>query len=196
MSISEDLQSLNVEGSINKQKADVLVIDKATNGEDINDYIDENYVENMLSIKEIDGKTQRVEELRTPNRRKYNELKVLLGPNYMSLMMAEDGKKRLTLVKNYIMKTNRVKRDKSERKLIPDTKSIASKKRSEKFLVREVKTTMKNLQSTLKTDVKLLNDDEVRERKGGLLILTLIERTGNLPKMLHNLLECSNSVMK
>ena len=42
-----------------------------------------------------------------------------------------------------------VKRDKSERKLIPDTKSIASKKRSEEFLVQEVKTTMRNLQSTL-----------------------------------------------
>ena len=30
---------------------------------------------------------------------------------------------------------------------------------------------MRNLQSTLKTDVKQLNDDEVWERKGGLLIL-------------------------
>ena len=45
-----------------------------------------------------------------------------------------------------------VKRDKSERKLIPDTKSIASKKRSEEFLVQEVKTTMRNLQSTLAQD--------------------------------------------
>ena len=52
------------------------------------------------------------------------------------------------------MKVNIVKRDKSDRKLIPDTKSIESKKRSEEFLVQEVKTTMKNLQSTLKTDVK------------------------------------------
>ena len=79
----------------------------------------------------------------------------------------------------------------SERKLIPDTKSIGSKKRSEEFLVQEVKTTMRNLQSTLKTDVRQLSNDEVRERKIGLL--KLIERTENL-KMVHNLLECLNSV--
>ena len=58
-----------------------------------------------------------------------------------------------------------VKRDKNDRKLIPDTKSTESKKRSEEFLVQEVKTTTKNLQSTLKTDVNHLKDDEVKERK-------------------------------
>ena len=87
-----------------------------------------------------------------------------------------------------------VKRDKRVRKLIPDTKSITSNKRSEEFLVQEVKTTMRNLQSTLKTDVKHLSNDEVKERKSGLL--KLIERTENLSKMVHNLLECSKSVAK
>ena len=92
------------------------------------------------------------------------------------------------------MKANMVKRDKRLRKLIPDTKSITSNKRSEEFLVQEVKTTMRNLQSTLKTDVKHLSNDEVKERKSGLL--KLIERTENLSKMVHNLLECSKSVAK
>ena len=78
-----------------------------------------------------------------------------------------------------------VKQDMRERKLIPDTKSIASNKRSEEFLVQEVKTTMRNLQSTLmSTDVKHLSNDEVKERKSGLL--KLIERTENLSKMVHN----------
>ena len=70
---------------------------------------------------------------------------------------AEDVKKRLISVKNHIIKTNMVKGDMSERKLTPDTKSIDSKKRSEEFLVQEVKTTMRNLQSTLKTDVRHLD---------------------------------------
>ena len=118
---------------------------------------------------------------------------MLLGSNYEE-SYAEDAKKRLTSVKHYIMKANMVKRDKSERKRIPDTKSIASKKRSEEFLVQEVKATMRNLHSTLKTDVKHLNDDEVKERKSGLL--KLIKRIENLSKMVHNLLECSNSVAK
>ena len=49
ISISEDLQSLNVKESMDKQKADALVIDEATSREDIDDYIDENNLENMLS---------------------------------------------------------------------------------------------------------------------------------------------------
>ena len=116
---------------------------------------------------------------------------MLLASNYEE-SYTEDGKKRLASVKNYIMKANMVKRDMSERKLTPDTKSIVSKKRSEEFLVREVKTTIRNLQSTLKSDAKHLSNDEVRERKSGLL--KLIERTENLSKMVYNLLECSNSV--
>ena len=118
-------------------------------------------------------------------------MKVLLGSNYEE-SYSEDGKKRLASEKNYIMKANMVKRDTSERKIIPDTKSIAPKKRSEESLVQEVKTTMRNLQSALKTNVWILSNDEVRKRKCGLL--KLIERTKNLSKMVHNLLEYSNSV--
>ena len=61
-------------------------------------------------------------------------------------------------------------------------------------MVQELRTTMRNLKSTLKTDVKHLSANEVKERKSGLL--KLIERTKNLSKMVHNLLECSNSVAK
>ena len=54
ISINEDLQSLNVKESMDKQKTDALVIDEATVGEDIDDYIDESNLENMLSIEEAD----------------------------------------------------------------------------------------------------------------------------------------------
>ena len=50
------------------------------------------------------------------------------------------------------------------------------------------------MQSTLKTDAKYLSVNEVSERKTGLL--RPIERTENLSKMVHNLLECLNSVAK
>ena len=81
--------------------------------------------EKLISIEEVYGNIQRIEELRTVYRGKHNELKVLLGSKYEE-SSAEDGKKRLTSAKNYIMKANIMKRDKSERKLIPDTKSITS----------------------------------------------------------------------
>ena len=83
---------------MDQQKADASVIDEATIGEDIDDYIDENNVENVLSIEEVDEKIQRIEELKTAYRRKHNELKVLLGSNYEE-PYAEDGKKRLSSVK-------------------------------------------------------------------------------------------------
>ena len=50
------------------------------------------------------------------------------------------------------------------------------------------------MQSTLKTDAKYLSVNEVSERKTGLL--RSIERTENLSKMVHNLVECLNSVAK
>ena len=49
ISISKDLQSLDVKESMDNQKADALVIDEATIGENIDDYIDENNLGNMLS---------------------------------------------------------------------------------------------------------------------------------------------------
>ena len=76
---------------------------------------------------------------------------------------------------------------------MPDTKSIASNsKNCKKFLVQEGKATIRKLQHTLKTDVNQLRNDKVRERTGGLL--KLIERTESMSIMVHNLLECSNSV--
>ena len=94
MLISEGSRSLNVKKCMDEQKADTSVIDEGTIGEDIDDYIDENNLENMLSIEEVDEKIQQVEELRTAYRRKRNELKVLLGLNYGE-SYAKSGKKRL-----------------------------------------------------------------------------------------------------
>ena len=74
----------------------------------------------MLSIEEVEKKIQRIEELRTDYRRNHNELKVLIGSNYEE-PYAEDGKKRLVSMEHCIMRVNMVKRDKSERKLIPYT---------------------------------------------------------------------------
>ena len=50
-SISEEFQSLNTEESKNKHQVDALVIDEATIGEDIDNYNDENDVQNMLLIE-------------------------------------------------------------------------------------------------------------------------------------------------
>ena len=56
ISICEDLQSLNAEESMDKQKTDSLVIDEATIGEEIDYYVDENNAENVLSTEKVDEK--------------------------------------------------------------------------------------------------------------------------------------------
>ena len=50
-SISEEFQSLDTEESKNKHQVDALVIDEETIGEDIDNYNDENGVQNMLLIE-------------------------------------------------------------------------------------------------------------------------------------------------
>ena len=50
-SINEEFQSLNTEESKNKHQVDALVIDEETIGEDIDNYNDENGVQNMLLIE-------------------------------------------------------------------------------------------------------------------------------------------------
>ena len=74
---------------------------------DIDDYIDENNLENMLLIEEVREKIQWIQELRTGYKRKYNELKVLLGSNYEELCWR--WHKKLASVKKYIMKGNMVR---------------------------------------------------------------------------------------
>ena len=51
-------------------------------------------------------------------------------------------------------------------------KNIELKKRSEGFLVQEVKTLNRSLQNILKTDVKQLSDDGIGERKSNFKKLT------------------------
>ena len=112
-------KQLNEQGCMDKQKTDALVIYEATIGEDIEGYVDENDVENMLATEQadreqVDRKTQQIEELRTAYRGKHTELP-LLGSNYEE-SYAEDGKKRLMSLKNYILKANVVKSYMSESK--------------------------------------------------------------------------------
>ena len=79
-------KQLNEQGCMDKQKTDALVIYEATIGKDIEGYVDENDVENMLATEQadreqVDRKTQQIEELRTAYTGKHTEL-LLLGPNY------------------------------------------------------------------------------------------------------------------
>ena len=82
ISISEDLQLMSREVEMAKEKIDALAIDESAIADDIADYIDENEVEDATSISEIEGKINKIEQLRTSYRKKHKKLKLMLGSKY------------------------------------------------------------------------------------------------------------------
>ena len=65
ISISEDLQNIDQEDNMEKQKIDLLKTDESTVvAEDVNDFIDENEIDQSSTLEEIDTKINRMEQLR------------------------------------------------------------------------------------------------------------------------------------
>ena len=144
ISISEDLQRMSREAEMEKEKIDALAIDESTIADDIGDYIDKNEVEDATSISEIEGKINKVEQLRTSYRKKHKELKLMLGSRYGEVYEKYHDKK-LSSVKEYIKKANHFKKEMIEHNSKADIKLEASKIRSKVFLFEEVETTIKSL---------------------------------------------------
>ena len=69
--------------------------------EDIADYIFENDVGDSITIKEIDIKISRVEQLRTSYRKLHNEMIITLQERYAE-EYEEGYEKKLQKMKNYI----------------------------------------------------------------------------------------------
>ena len=64
-----------------KQKTDSLKIDESTVAEDVDDFIDENEIDQSSTLEEIDTKINRMQQLRTSYRH-LHELKTLLKERY------------------------------------------------------------------------------------------------------------------
>ena len=193
ISISEDLQLMSREAEMEKEKIDALAIDESTIADDIADYIDENEVEDATSISEIEGKINKIEQLRTSYRKKHKELKLMLGSKYGEVY-EKDHDKKLSSVKEYIKKANHFKKEMIEHKSKADIKLEASKIRSKVFLFEEVETTIKSLYGKFSANIIDMNDDEISDRKNELP--KQVQKLENLPKMVHDILESSELAME
>ena len=109
------------EAEMEKGKIDALAIDESTIAEDTADYIDENEVEDATSISEIEGKINKIEQLRTSYRKKHKKLKLMLGSKYGEVY-EKDHDKKLSSVKEYIKKANHFKKEMIEHKSKTDIK--------------------------------------------------------------------------
>ena len=193
ISISEDLQLMSREAEMEKEKIDALAIDESTIADDIADYIDENEVEDATSISEIEGKINKIEQLRTSYRKKHKELKLMLGSKYGEVY-EKDHDKKLSSVKEYIKKANHFKKEMVEHKSKADIKLEASKIRSKVFLFEEVEATIKSLYGKFTVNITDMNDDEISDRKNE--FPKQLQKLENLSKMVHDILECSESAME
>ena len=184
ISISEDLQNIDQKDNMQKQKIDSLKIDESTVAEDVDDFIDENEIDQSSTLEQIDTKINRMEQLRTSDRKRHNELKKLLqeryGDEYES---GHEGK--LQIMKSYIKNTNLVKKERSEKKLKADVKQKASSLKSDSFLAQEVKTSMIHLEEVFGVNVNEINDDEIATRKNDLP--KEINKMESLSKRLHTI---------
>ena len=97
-------------------------------------------------------------------------------------------------MKNYIKNVQSLKKDISERRLKTDIKQKASKLRSELFLGQEVKSSIAHLEGIFRADVKVMKGDEIETRKADLS--KELQKMDKISKMLHSLLESSNSVVE
>ena len=149
---------MSKEAEMEKEKIDDLAIDESTIADDIADYIDENEVEDATSISEIEGKINKIEQLRTSYRKKHNKLKLMLGSKYGEVY-EKDHDKKLSSVKEYIKKANHFKKEMIEHKPKADIKLEASKIRSKVFLFEEVEATIKSLNG--KFSVNIMYDAEI-----------------------------------
>ena len=193
ISISEDLQNMHQEDNMEKQKIDSLKVDESTLAEDVDDFIDENEIDQSSTLEEIDVKINRMEQLRTSYRRLHNELKTLLQESYGD-QYGSSYECKLQMIKSFIKNANAVKKDKSEMKSKADVKQKSSKLRSDIFLAQEVKTSMTHLKEVFGVDLDEMNDGEITSRKNDLP--KEINKVENLSKKVHNLLECSNPVIE
>ena len=81
-----------------------------------------------------------------------------------------------------------------ERKSKADIKLEASKIRSKVFLFEEVEVTIKSLYGKFSLNITDMNDDEISHRKNELP--KQVQKLKNLSKMVHDIVECSESAMK
>ena len=191
--IIKELDQTGEEDNMDKQMIDAVRVELSTIADVIEDFIDENEIDENSTTWEVDSKISKSEELRTGYRKLHYELKILSEASYEELY-GTDKERQLSLMKDYIKKGNDLKKYAAAKKSEADIKVNISKARSEMFLVQEVKTSISYLQEIFKVDVSNINDDEIKSRKDDMP--KHLQQLDNLSKKMENLLECANSVIE
>ena len=136
--ISEGLDQIGEGDNMDKQRIDAIRVELSTIPDYIEDFMDENEIDENSTTSEVDYKIGKIEELRTSHRKIHNELKIFSDANYEELY-GRDKEGQLSSMKDYIKKGNNLKKYAGTKKSEGDIKVNVSKVRTEMFLVQEVK---------------------------------------------------------
>ena len=106
---------------MDNQRIDAIRVRLSTIADDIKDFIDENEVDENLTISEVDCKIRKIEELRASYRKLYNQLKIFSEASYEELY-GRDKERQLSSMKDYIKKGNNLKKYAAAKKSETDIK--------------------------------------------------------------------------
>ena len=176
---------------MNKQKIDAIRIELSTIADDVEDFIDQNEIDENSRTLKVDFKINKIEELRKSYRKLRNELKIF-SEACCEELYGRDKQRQLSSMKDYIKKGNILKKYAAAKKSEADIKINVSKARIKMFLVQEVKNSISYLEEIFKVDISNINDDSIKSKKD------------DMPKHLQQLdnqsqkilFECENSVIE
>ena len=128
--ISEGLDQIGEGDNMDKQRVELSTI-----AGDIEDFIDENEIDENSTTAEVDCKISKIEELRTSYRKLHDELNILSEASYEELY-GRDKERQLSLIKDYIEKGNNL------------AKHAAAKKSEAYIKVEYIKSKIRNVLGT------------------------------------------------
>ena len=128
--ISEGFDQIGEGDNMDKQRVELSTI-----ADDIEDFIDENEIDENSTTAEVDCKISKIEELRTSYRKLHNELNILSEASYEELY-GRDKERQLSLIKDYIEKGNNL------------AKHAAAKKSEAYIKVEYIKSKIRNVLGT------------------------------------------------
>ena len=91
--ISKGLDQIGEKDNMDKKKVDAIRVGLSTIADDIEDFIDENEIDEISTTSEVDYKVSKIEELRTSYRKLYNELEYFSEASYEELYGREETKR-------------------------------------------------------------------------------------------------------
>ena len=148
---------------------DNLAIQEASIGEDIDDFIEENPLEDIgSSVSDLDGAINNIENLRSAYRNKHKEVVNAVGADQYSADDETKFQTRLTAIKKYILGA------KAGRKLLRDgedgvkAEAEQQKKRKLKFLGDEATRLMTDLEAKFTKELKDKSNEEISRLKNDL----------------------------